>query len=77
MTELETRVRTLYRELTETLIKKNKKITTMESATSGQIASLITDTEGSSAVSLERRLSYQRGSGRTAFHSAGRGGAEK
>lgn len=42
--------RAKYRELTETLIRKNITITTMESCTSGLIASLITDTEGSSAV---------------------------
>ncbi len=39
-----------YRVLTETLISRGLSITTMESCTSGQIASLITDTEGSSAV---------------------------
>lgn len=46
----EQEIRSLYRTLTQTLIQKNLTITTMESATSGQIASLITDTEGSSAV---------------------------
>lgn len=39
-----------YHKLTKILISRNLTITTMESATSGQIASLITDTEGSSAV---------------------------
>lgn len=43
-------IRANYRMLTQLLIEKNLTITTMESATSGQIASLITDTEGSSAV---------------------------
>ena len=43
-------VRAHYRELTQILIKKQLTITTMESATAGQIASLITDTEGASAV---------------------------
>ena len=43
-------IRNDYRKLTKLLIEKNLTITTMESATSGQIASLITDTEGSSAV---------------------------
>ena len=43
-------VREIYRELTCLLIEKGITITTMESITSGQIASLITDTEGSSAV---------------------------
>ena len=46
----ETAVRDGYRQLTKLLIEKKMTITTMESATSGQIASLITDTEGSSAV---------------------------
>ena len=39
-----------YRSLTKFLIEKKMTITTMESATSGQIASLITDTEGASAI---------------------------
>lgn len=43
-------VRDGYRKLTKLLIERKMTITTMESATSGQIASLITDTEGSSAV---------------------------
>lgn len=43
-------VRAAYRRLTKLLIEKQLTITTMESATGGQIASLITDTEGSSAV---------------------------
>ena len=43
-------IRENYRKLTRLLIAKELTITTMESATSGQIASLITDTEGSSAV---------------------------
>ena len=46
----EKRIRDNYRKLTKNLIAKSLTITTMESATSGQIASLITDTEGSSAV---------------------------
>ena len=46
----EKEIRADYRRLTKLLIEKNLTITTMESATSGQIASLITDTEGSSAV---------------------------
>lgn len=46
----EAEIRNDYRQLTKLLIKKKMTITTMESATSGQIASLITDTEGSSAV---------------------------
>ena len=43
-------VREKYHRLTKLLIERNLMITTMESATSGQIASLITDTEGSSEV---------------------------
>lgn len=46
----ETAVRNGYRQLTKLLIERKMTITTMESATSGQIASMITDTEGSSAV---------------------------
>lgn len=46
----ESKTREMYRRITRTLIQKKLTITTMESATSGQIASLITDTEGSSAV---------------------------
>lgn len=47
---LEEKVRKEYENLTKTLIRKKMTITTMESCTSGEIASLITDTEGSSAV---------------------------
>ncbi len=39
-----------YAQLTRSLIERKLTITTMESCTSGQILSLITDTEGSSAV---------------------------
>ena len=46
----EQEIRNDYRKLTQLLIEKQLTITTMESATAGQIASLITDTEGSSAV---------------------------
>lgn len=51
-------IRNDYRNLTKLLIKKNMTITTMESATSGQIASLITDTEGSSAVLKGAFITY-------------------
>lgn len=47
---IESDIRNDYRNLTKLLIDRKMTITTMESATSGQIASLITDTEGSSAV---------------------------
>lgn len=46
----EATVRKKYEELTKYLIAEGITITTMESCTAGQIASLITDTEGSSAV---------------------------
>ena len=46
----EARVRSGYAELTRFLIREKLSITAMESCTAGQIASLITDTEGSSAV---------------------------
>lgn len=46
----ENRTREMYKRITRSLIQRGLTITTMESATSGQIASLITDTEGSSAV---------------------------
>lgn len=56
MTEIE--VREGYSKLTKLLIQKKLTITTMESATSGQIASLITDTEGSSAVLKGAFITY-------------------
>ncbi|MBR3328086.1 MAG: CinA family protein [Atopobiaceae bacterium] len=46
----EKQVRDKYQDLTLRLIALGLQITTMESCTSGLIASLITDTEGSSAV---------------------------
>lgn len=46
----EWQVRENYKTLTEFLIANNITITTMESATSGQIASLITDTQWASAI---------------------------
>ena len=54
----EQEIRAAYRRLTQTLIEKKLMITTMESATSGQIASLITDTEGSSAVMKGAFVTY-------------------
>ncbi len=47
-----------YREITKKLIDKKSTITTMESCTSGFIASLITDTEGSSAVLKGAYITY-------------------
>lgn len=54
----EQEIRNNYRKLTLELIKKKLMITTMESATSGQIASLITDTEGSSAIMKGAFVTY-------------------
>lgn len=51
-------VREHYRSLTEMLIERGLTITTMESITSGQIASLITDTEGASAVLKGAYVTY-------------------
>ena len=47
-----------YNKLTKALIEKKLTITTMESCTSGQIASLITDTEGSSAILKGAFITY-------------------
>lgn len=51
-------VRAKYHKLTELLIERKLTITTMESASSGQIASLITDTEGASAVLRGAFITY-------------------
>ena len=51
-------IRLKYRNLTRVLIQKNITLSTMESATSGQIASLITDTEGASAVIKGAFITY-------------------
>ncbi len=55
---IEADIRNDYRRLTNLLIEKQMTITTMESATSGQIASLITDTEGASAVLKGAFITY-------------------
>ena len=47
-----------YRNITKALIEKNISITTMESCTAGLIASLITDTEGSSAILRGAYITY-------------------
>ena len=47
---LEEEVREKYDDLVKYLIKNNISITTMKSCTAGQIASLLTDTSGSSAI---------------------------
>ncbi len=51
-------VREKYARLTRYLIEKNITVTTMESCTSGQIASLLTDTEGASAVFKGAFITY-------------------
>lgn len=51
-------IRYEYNCLTKSLIDKKLTITTMESATSGQIASLITDTEGASAIFKGAFITY-------------------
>ena len=47
---MEAKVREAFEKITHLLIEKNITISTMESCTSGLIASLITDTDGASAV---------------------------
>lgn len=47
-----------YNRLTRLLIENNITITTMESATSGMIASLITDTEGASSIFRGALVTY-------------------
>ena len=54
----ETSVRAKYARLTRLLIERGITITTMESCTGGQIASLITDTEGASAVVKGAYVTY-------------------
>ena len=56
MTENE--IRKEYSQLTKFLIQNKLSITTMESATSGQIASLITDTEGASGIFKGAFITY-------------------
>ena len=54
----EQEIRAKWRTVTRRLIALKKHITTMESCTSGQLASLITDTEGSSAVMKGAFVTY-------------------
>ena len=54
----EAATREKYRRLTLRLIGAGRTVTTMESCTGGQIASLITDTEGASAVLLGAFIAY-------------------
>ena len=58
MTDLEKNVREKFRYITNTLIKEQLTITTMESCTSGLLASLLTDTEGASAVLKGAFITY-------------------
>ena len=51
-------IREKYTELTNRLIRKGMTITLMESSTAGQITSLITDTEGSSAIIKGAFITY-------------------
>ena len=51
-------VREKYEKLTRRLIEEDRTITAMESCTAGQLASLITDTEGSSAVFKGSYVAY-------------------
>lgn len=51
-------IRQQYKDLTMYLIEHDLTITTMESITGGQIASLITDTEGASAVLKGAFITY-------------------
>lgn len=55
---IEEAVREKYRRITLRLIEKNILVTTMESCTSGLIASLLTDTEGSSAIIKGAYVTY-------------------
>jgi len=54
----EQKIREDYRRLTLMLIEKNISITTMESCTSGQVASLISDTEGASGIMKGAFVTY-------------------
>lgn len=54
----EQEIRKDYHLLTKKLIEKNISITTMESCTSGQLASLISDTEGASGIMKGAFVTY-------------------
>lgn len=54
----EEEVRGHFTQLTKKLIEKGLTISTMESATSGQMASLLTDTEGASAIMKGAFVTY-------------------
>lgn len=54
----ENEIRNRFSAITKKLIEKNLTVTTMESCTSGLIASLITDTEGASSVIKGAFITY-------------------
>lgn len=54
----ESSIRKVYEKITKRLIEKGLTLTAMESCTSGQIISLITDTEGASAVVKGSYVTY-------------------
>jgi len=54
----EQQIRSKFNKLVKFLISENITITTMESCTSGQVASLITDTEGASAIFKGAYITY-------------------
>lgn len=58
MKKMEEELRAQYRRLTNKLIENGMTITSMESCTSGQIISMITDTEGASAVVKGAYVTY-------------------
>lgn len=58
MNKLERKVRDKFRFITKTLIEKKLTVTTMESCTSGLVASLLTDTEGASAILKGAFITY-------------------
>ena len=57
-TDIYAGTRDKYTQITRSLIRESKTITTMESCTSGLIASLVTDTEGSSAIMKGAFVTY-------------------
>ena len=58
MENSEKQIRDKYNKITTELIEKRLSITTMESCTAGLIASLLTDTEGASAVMKGAFITY-------------------
>lgn len=58
MKKIEEELREQYRRLTKKFIENKMTVTSMESCTSGQIISMITDTEGASAVVKGAYVTY-------------------